>query len=210
MKGLLLKDFYMAKKYCRVHFIFVLLCLVMSAFGINSTFFMIYSAVFISVVPVSLISYDEKSRWSIYSEAFPWSRSQIVSAKYLMVAILVGGVLILTGLTQMIRVMRDPSLQWSNIVMDLSLLVILGAFSSSFILPVIFKWGSEKGRIAYYSVIVVVCATCGALATMNVEWNVRFPLSWIRFIPVLMSVVGICIFAISWLLSMKFYENREL
>lgn len=214
MKGLLLKDLYMAKKYCRANFVFVVLCLAISAFGVNSIFFMVYSMVFISVIPVSLISYDEKSRWNIYSEAFPWSRSQVVSAKYLMAMILVGVIWILNVLAQIIRILRNPSLQWSNIAVELSVLLVTGIFSSSMILPVIFKFGAEKGRVAYYTVIVVVCAASAALSTvsmdLNVDLNISLPLIWIKLFPVVVLLVGICIFAGSWLLSMKFYENRDL
>lgn len=210
MKGLLLKDLYMAKKYCRVNFVFVILCLAMSAFGVNSIFFMVYSMVFISVIPVSLISYDEKSRWNIYSEVFPWSRFQVVSAKYLMAIILVGGVWILTALAQIIRMLRNPFLQWTNILMELSVLLVMGIFSSSIILPVIFKFGAEKGRIAYYAVIVVVCAASAAVSTAGVDLNIDLPLIWIKLIPAAILIAGICVFAGSWLLSMKFYEKREL
>ena len=65
MKGLLLKDFYMAAKYCRA----CLLC---------------------GMIPVNLLAYDERSRWLEYSGTLPYTKAQIVSGKYL-VGIIVQG-----------------------------------------------------------------------------------------------------------------------
>ena len=63
MKGLLLKDFYMAMKYCRAY---VVIAVVFSLFSIwgNTSFLIAYPILLASVIPVNLISYDEKSKWS--------------------------------------------------------------------------------------------------------------------------------------------------
>lgn len=210
MKGLLLKDFYMAKRYCRLIGIVMLLCLVVSVIDMDNSFFMVYPIVFASIIPVTLISYDERSRWNIYSAIFPWSRSQVVSAKYLISFILIGMVWVLSILAQGIRILRDPSIRWDDSFMMLSILLVLGFLASSFILPIIFKLGVEKGRIAYYAVIVLVCAATAALSTAGVELNMNIPLFWIKWLPVLIIIAGICIFVCSWLLSVRFYEKREL
>lgn len=210
MKGLLLKDLYMAKKYGRIFLVCILVFLALSVFGSNSSFFMIYLMVFTSMLPVTLISYDERSRWDIYSDVFPWSRAQIVSSKYLMTLILVGGMWVLSALVQCVRTLRDPAVSWNEMSIILSALLVLGVFSSSMILPVIFKFGSEKGRIVYYAVIIVVCGACAALSIISTEMNFRIPLFWLKWLPVFTIIFAICIFAGSWMLSIRFYEKREL
>lgn len=210
MKGLLLKDWYMAMKHGKMLFLFMFMCLLFSVVGSHNTFFMVYSMVFAGVLPVSLISYDEKSKWNLYSEIFPWSRAQVVSAKYLMAVILVGGMWLLSVLAQCIHVIRDPSSGWGGMFILLSILLVLGVFSSSIILPVIFKFGSEKGRIAYYAVIIVICGASAALSTIGTEMNFTIPLFWMQWLPLLLIIVAICIFAGSWMLSIKLYEKREL
>ena len=57
MKGLLLKDFYMAMKYCRTY---VVIAVVFSLFSIwgNTSFLIAYPILLASVIPVNLISYD--------------------------------------------------------------------------------------------------------------------------------------------------------
>ncbi|NMP37237.1 MAG: ABC-2 transporter permease [Clostridiales bacterium] len=83
MKGLLLKDFYMIGKYCRSFVLILTVFLVVSCFGNDNTFFIIYPVLIAGMIPVTLISYDEREKWHIYSETLPYTRAQFVSVKYL-------------------------------------------------------------------------------------------------------------------------------
>ena len=210
MKGLVLKDCYMAMKYCRWIFVFMIFCLAASALDVNSSFFMAYSTLMASMIPVTLISYDEKNGWNTYSEVFPWSRKQIVSSKYLMALILTGSMWLLTILTQMIRMMRDPSIRWEELMALLSILLAMGLVGTSVMLPIIFKFGSEKGRLAYLVVIVMVCASAAGFSTAGIQIGEYCPEFLIRYLPAVVLVAAVCIFIGSWLLSVKFYREKEL
>lgn len=81
MKGLLLKDFYMAMKYCRAY---VVIAVVFSLFSIwgNTSFLIAYPILLASVIPVNLISYDEKASGAVTLVYFripgsSWYRSNI-------------------------------------------------------------------------------------------------------------------------------------
>ena len=82
MKGLILKDFYMAMKYCRVYLAITIIFAIASIYG-NSTFFLFYPVLMAGIIPVNLISYDEKSKWNVYVGAFPYTRREFVSVKYI-------------------------------------------------------------------------------------------------------------------------------
>ena len=56
MKGLLLKDFYMSWKYCRIVFLMMLIFLAVSATGDDNMFFMIYPMMVASIVPTTLLT----------------------------------------------------------------------------------------------------------------------------------------------------------
>ena len=86
MKGLLLKDFYMARKYCRAYVVIAVVFSLLAVWG-NTSFLLAYPVLLASVIPVNLISYDEKSKWSSFSGVFPYSKQQLVSVKYLMALI---------------------------------------------------------------------------------------------------------------------------
>ena len=83
MKGLLLKDCYMIKKYCRAYLLLTVIFTVVSFFGEDNLFLIFYPCFLCGVIPVNLIAYDESSRWTQYSEALPYTRALIVSSKYL-------------------------------------------------------------------------------------------------------------------------------
>ena len=73
MKGLLRKDLYLMIKYCRLFFILIIVFSFAGAWN-NNLFFALYPITISSIIPVNLLSYDEKSNWSLYACTFPCSR----------------------------------------------------------------------------------------------------------------------------------------
>ena len=91
MKGLLLKDYYMLLKYCRPYALIVLIFGVCSLADGGNLFMLAYPAVLCGINSVSLVAYDEKSRWQQYCETMPYTRKQVVDSKYLMSFLLIAG-----------------------------------------------------------------------------------------------------------------------
>lgn len=209
MKGLLLKDFYMTWKYCRMVFIFVIIFLVAAATGAENVFFLIYPMVVAAIIPTTLLSYDEKSGWNVYCGVLPYSRAQLVSVKYLVAAIIIFAVWILSILSQIICIAAGVSAEGEEIRFTLSFLLLLGLLSSSIILPVIFRFGVEKGRYAYYFTIAFICAAGFAAAKIIGEINLNLTIQ-ANLLPVIMAAAGIAIFCLSWLLSIKIYQKQEI
>ncbi len=209
MKGLLIKDFYMVWKYCRMVLILMMVFLVVSATGEENIFFVIYPMMVASVVPTTLLSYDEKCGWTIYSEAMPYSRAQLVSVKYMVAAILMSVVWLISAAIQLLRIALGSVISLNELAFTMSLLLVMGVVSSSVILPVMFKYGVEKGRFAYYFMIAVVCG--GGVAFPNILNSIHFTLDvQTSMIPVIMGIGAIAAFAVSWLISIKIYQNREI
>jgi hypothetical protein len=70
----------MTVKYCRIFFCHT----VLSAFSFGRRVSVSFPPFRFDgrMLPVTLLSYDEKEKWHIYSGTFPYSRAQIVSSKY--------------------------------------------------------------------------------------------------------------------------------
>lgn len=97
MKGLLLKDIYMAVKYCRVYFLIAVVFAV--AFVWSDNFFLaVYPVFLVGALSVNLLSYDEKCKWSLYAGTFPYTRTQLVSVKYIVTLLALGLSVLLMGL----------------------------------------------------------------------------------------------------------------
>ena len=86
MKGLLKKDLYMIWAYGRMLLLISALFLAMSVFAPaeENFFFVIYPVLLGGVLPVTLLSYDERFGWNRYCDTMPLSRKQIVNERFLM------------------------------------------------------------------------------------------------------------------------------
>ncbi len=208
MKGLLLKDWYMAKKYCRAYLLIAVVFTAVSLVNGDNLFFAFYPSILCGIIPVNLLSYDELSRWLQYSETMPYTRTQIVSSKYLIGLFAQIAMMLITGIVQAIRMSLDGAFVLSDYLVFIMLLLTVSLLASSISLPFIFKLGVEKGRMAYYLMIGVVCAG-SILSSTLLSKDTSMPLRPNGILP-LVCVMGIAIYVLSWYLSIVFYKKREL
>lgn len=210
MKGLLMKDFYLIQKYCRMYLLIAVIFVVGYTVGDN-IFMLFYPMVLGSIMPVTLISYDEKSKWQVYAEMFPYTRKEIVTAKYLITLFYLTVIILLSAVSQAVHMLRAAEgFSVSSYLSVILSLLAVGLIVPGITLPAVFKLGTEKGRMAYYGMVVVACGAFGALGVMT-DMNVAEIVLGLRewLVPVL-SAAGIVVFAGSWMLSVKFYQEREL
>lgn len=204
MKGLLLKDLYMMKKYCRAYLLIAIIFIAVSFASSENLFFVFYPCLLCGMIPVNLLGYDERSGWLQYSETLPYTKRQIVSGKYLIGLGTQVAMLLITGIAQAIRMSLDGAFELKGYTVTMMLLLILSLITSSISLPFMFKLGVEKGRTAYYIMIGVVCAgsiISSSLLQQEITPNTVLPI---------ICLVGIGIYALSWYLSIIFYKKREI
>ena len=206
MKGLLLKDFYMLKNL-RAFILFMVIFLIVSAFSSENMFMLFYPCVLAGIIPVSLLGYDERSKWDKYSLALPYTREQIVSAKYLMGLIIQLTVLLFAAITQIFYMKNNGGFNGQGFLILFSTLSALSFFTSSISLPFMFKWGVEKGRMVYYIMIGLACGSSVLVADMFTENIIPTDTATVTF-PILV-LISIAIFALSWYLSIIFFRKRE-
>ena len=208
MKGLLLKDVYMTAKYCRSYLLIAAVFIAVSFVGSENMFMIFYPCLLCGMIPVNLLGYDERSRWLQYSETMPYSRAQIVSAKYLIGLLAQSAMLLVTAIAQAIRMNMNNSFSANDYLVMIMLLLIMSMLSSSICLPFIFKLGVEKGRMAYYVMIGIICGGSVVASTVlrdAMQSNIK-P----NGVLALVCLLGIGIYALSWYLSIVFYKKREL
>ena len=210
MKGLLLKDFYMAAKYYRTYLLIGIVFIAVSFAGAESQnmFFVFYPCLLCGMIPVNLLAYDERSRWLEYSGTLPYTKAQIVSGKYLVGIIVQGTMLIAVGIAQGVRMNMAGTFGWGEFALFMGSIYAMAAVTSSISLPFMFRWGVEKGRIAYYCMIGFVCAA-GYLGSVFFAQGSAQTVSG-RVMLVLFFLVGTGIYAASWLASIALYQKREV
>ena len=208
MSGLLLKELYMARKYCRLHLVITVLFLGMAMLpSAENLFLLFYPSAMASFIPVTLLSYDTQSKWDVYFDTLPTSRAQYVSVKYLTGLILGELVLIVTGLSQLLAMKLNGAGDMNQLWPLLCGLQVIALVPPALFLPLIFKLGVEKGRI-WSLVMIAVTFGGGARLTVGVkDWG-SFSLPGNLTAWLLLG--AIVLYALSWLLSIRLYRSREL
>ena len=208
MKGLLLKDFYMMKKYCRSYFLIAVIFLVVSLLGNGNLFFIFYPCLLCGMIPVSLLAYDERSHFMQYSATLPYTKAQIVSSKYVLGLLVQAAVLVVTAVAQAVKMSLKGSFEIVDFLIMVLSLFVVSTLASSIALPFIFKLGVEKGRLAYYVMIGFVCAVSVIFSQMfKGSLQVSVPAG---IIFGALAIVGAVLYVVSWLLSISFFKKREI
>lgn len=213
MRGLLLKDYYMAMKYCRMWLVIIIVFGLSAVFGEGNTFMLVYPCVMSGMIPMTLLSYEERSHWNSYCETMPYTRKQVVAAKYVLALVTVILFSVIMTILQCLSAMKGTSAGVTGVINLAALLWLIGIVGPCVLLPFIFKSGVEKGRVIYYAVIAVLCGCTAAVGIEAAEADV--PVNMLHFsnsplTALLMIAIGICIFTASMWVSAKFYERREL
>lgn len=212
MKALLRKDFYQLRAYCKSYLLICAVFLGVSLAGEGNLFFITYPAMLCSLIPVTLQTYDERGKWDAYVGTLPVTRARLVSSKYLVGLCCSGIVLALLALVLLAANRYTPELR----LFLLGITFCLSLVSPAFCLPFVFRFGTEKGRMAYYFSIGLFFAASYLVAdSLGISAaDTSAITSWNRAAaaPGLLAACLICAAAyiISWLLSIRVYQKREI
>lgn len=209
MSGLLLKDFYMIRKYFKSYLLLLVAFLAFSAFNSENMFFAFYPCLLCGLLPVNLLSYDEKSRWNTYCGSLPCTKGQIVSAKFLIGIIVQAVVLVASGITHAARMIVTDRFVLGEYLGLMLMLFTVSAIATSISMPFVFKYGAEKGRLVNYIVIGLVCGVSGALAGL-IKSDAVMPNLSLSVVFAMLCAIGVGVYTLSWLLSIRFYQKREI
>lgn len=210
MKGLILKDLYLARKHCKYVFLLLAVFAAISLIDDNA-FFIVYPCFAAGIIPLTLYTLDEQSKWLQYADSLPCGRAKIVSAKYLIGLIACACTLTIFAAAQLIAQLTAKSFDLFQFEYIISVITAIYLFTPAMILPFVFKYGSARGRIMYYVVVGVFCGLVGALTANDVSFlsfQIHSP-SPAAFGAVLL-LISAAVYSLSWLLSIRFYQKREL
>lgn len=206
MSGLLLKDFYMLLKDCRWNLVMILIFGVAGAFSDN-IFWLVWPVMICGLLPGTVMGLEEQSGWLAYADTMPWSRKTVVAEKYVLMLLLTLGITLLMAVVY--TVTGGLEKMELSITDMLAMSLIIGTVPSCIMLPVNFKVGSTKGRIWYLIALGVAGGIGGLSGALLIDQGAGLPQNVGDFYWVLF-VLPLAVLAVSWWLSVKFYEKREL
>lgn len=196
MKALLLKDFYVLWKQMKV---FLLLILVFSALpgSYNTVFAVTYAA----LLPYSCVAYDERSKWDQLAAMMPYSTRDLVLSRYALGWIAGAGACLLSLILQGgFAAILHRDVQADLLIASFFTCVITLAIT----LPLIFRFGVERGRLITFLIIFLVCGSAGALSGFAESLSGTLPAPVWIIVP-----VAAVLTTLSIPLSLRWYALRR-
>ncbi|SMC81872.1 ABC-2 transporter permease [Papillibacter cinnamivorans] len=165
MTGLILKDLLNLKRQGKIIAILFAFYLFLSLTSHDSSFFGGVVAVLCAMLPVTALSYDERCKWDKYALTMPVSRKDLVISKYLLGALFCAAGFLVNFAFNLITGSGNIA---EALEISLSLLSV-GMFFISLILPILFQFGVEKGRLLMMLVLFVPVAVVVFLSTQGLS-----------------------------------------
>ena len=210
MKGLLLKDFCILKKQMKLMVVFVIFYAIWAVAAKMPTMMGTMVILLSIMMPISSLSYDEAGQWYRYAFSLPIPRRTLVLSKYVLGFLVSLGGLVVSAIGNIIILAltngENALESWLTIIGFLE----LGVIFLSIIIPILFKYGVEKGRLLIV-VIAVIPSLLGALlgSTLKTSGTLMPSAELLQAILYSSPLFTLAIFLISFRISVGICRKKE-
>ena len=212
MKGLLLKDAYQIWHYAKG---VIVAAVVMMGAGVvtimnGANFFIVYAGFLMGMMPMTLLAYDQTSKFNEYSAALPATKEQLVGCKYI-----VGLCGLVLAEAFAAAALGVAQLHWAAVdgALVISTLVQVGMttlLSSTILLPLTYRFGYQKARYVYYLCIGLLASFMGYfISSGDNALNSLLPAQGSLLVLVVVLAAALALYALSWRLSVAWYGKAE-
>ena len=205
MIGLMKKDLYVADKTGRL---LLVLAVAFSLIPSMRSFGCTYAMMLALMIPLNSIAYDERCKWDRYAAMLPYRPEQLVWSKYLLAYLftfLAGAIIVLGAV---VRGRITGSLDWME-TLEMTILVGISAlFCTALGLPALYRFGSEKGRLAM--ILIMGVGVGVALGITGILGEVpELPELPLPVAALLLAALAVAVTYVSFRLSVHFYKKRQ-
>ena len=215
MKGLILKDIYSIRIRQKTY---VLLFLFLCVFGYvmkSPGYVGVMCIVVFLTTMLSLFNSDQNYHWDTYAASFPLGKKMIVQARYMLVIIMTLAIalfsIVISGVTAALLGMSVADQVLSTVSGCMAIPIFTGI-----VIPVIYKLGVEKGRIVFMMLFMIpflaltllkdlIQGTAVEKLLVNLQQN---PNGQVIIAGILLAV-SILVLAVSYMISIRIYSNKE-
>lgn len=194
MKGLILKDIYVLLRQAKILLLAIpLLCVVNEQLA---AFSMLYAA----MLPYTALAYDDQSRWHQFAMMTPCRPLEIILSKYLLGWLLMAAAAAFSLLMNGLLGRLGTELRVSTVLSGLA----AGCICIAVLLPIMFRYGVEKGRMLFILMFAVIFGLIGSSSAFD-----TLALPVLESLPVILAAAAVIISAVSVPLAVKLYAKRE-
>ena len=196
MTALILKDCFVLWKQMRLFIVILLVfCLFNGSFG--SLFVVVWSA----MMPYTAMAYDERSKWDQLAAMMPYSTRQLVLSRYVLGWIAGAAACgISLVLQEIFSLFLDSHVYPSSLLVSFFACIAIMAIT----LPLIFRFGVERGRLLMFFLIFLVCGSAGALGGITENYSGALPAPVWLIVP-----AALVLTAVSIPVSIRCYARRS-
>ena len=189
MKGLLLKDWYQVRTSMKTMYLTVAFVLVIWVFSTSNAYVfpVSYAAIFLGILPVNLLTYDQSVGWVEYGRTLPVSKKTLVAEKYLIGLFCAAAAVVIGGLFVTVIPLRTGTAPDEDVLSLLAGSVCAILLINGISLPLLYRFGAEKARMIYVLTFAGLGALLGGvfglvkgiLVLIIVRWVLCDLLGWI-------------------------------
>lgn len=215
MYGLLLYDILSIRRLLKTYGIVLLFYIVLGVWSGAASNFGLFFVLFATTVPLTLFANRERAHWDLYANVMPIARKYLIFESYIFSWMLLVFAMVCNFLMIIVDTFLGQIQGWGDVVAQLQVLIVVLFFGFLYIsvfLPVLFKFGPEKGRIVmflFYAIPIlfymIVSKKIDLFEIIQRLENMTL-LSFYALLLVTMIVTNI----VSIIVSVKVYEKKDL
>ena len=205
MKGLILKDLMGLKKIAKNYLIFILFYAIIASFSNMHAMFGGIIMIFAFMLPITAMSFDERSKWDSYALTMPISRKDLVLSKYALGLIFAAGSTIINLLYTLLIAKES----FSTGTLTCVALFFVGMLFFSIIYPILLKYGVEKGRLTMILVFLAPTIIIMVLAKFFPEISLPSE-NVLKSLAIILPIVITIMYVASIFISFKICNKKEM
>lgn len=204
MIGLILKDLFTLTRQALMYIVFIAVFSLMPGYNMAS-----FAVMMACMMPMTALAYDERSHWDRLAASMPYTTAQLVLSKYLMglILMLCSVALGLIALPLQRLVNPDVSLQE---LMSVSLGALgAGMLIQGVLLPVMFRFGTEKARL--FMLVLMGAVFAGIAALSQAQDALRGFMEGMNggAVAAVLAGLAVVVYLVSMPLSIRAYRRRN-
>lgn len=214
MLGLLLYDLFTIRKLIKIYGFMTALYIITGIYMGNASTFGSFIFVFALLSVSGIFGYRERAHWDLYANSMPVSRKEMVIESYIYSGIMIAFAIICNIIMNLLNIFVVKKLYESEIMLEWYKIPALGMVAVIYLsvfLPIMIKFGAEKGRvvmtITYLVPILLLFLFRDSIDTENV---INILASKRALCIGIISVLMIFIVFVSINISLKAYNSKDL
>ena len=198
MTGLLIKDFYNVRKQILWYVLMIFCFCALSVFMNNSSFGGTIGILVTVSILLTAFAYEEKDGWNKFVTASGMGKWTIVGEKYILGLIFA----VLSDIAYLVAfiLIKDYS-DWLDFILPVFMQFVMFAV----MLPVVFRFGTERGRVYMIAaMIVLIVLLIFALTLVPEAWGITPEIVAAVCVP-----VSVALLVASYFISVRIYDKKR-